>query len=202
MGAAAEVIDDGKARAEAHRKALAMLRAGKDPDTVAARLRKDGLDPRAAEEVVTGADDLLQDELDHGAKAKKGKTAAHELAVPEGLSPREKALAKGRSWMGAIAILYAASGTIFALLTENWTILAVNLALGFVHLGLWYWSKRALFPAAVTALVLFLGVHLVNAVMDPATLAQGVVVKVLFVVALVEAIRAARQAASPAEVFA
>ena len=59
-----------------------------------------------------------------------------------------------------------------------------------VHIGLWWWAKTAPFAAAVVALVLFVTLQLVQAVIDPSTLARGVIIKVFFLVALVQAVMA------------
>ncbi len=44
--------------------------------------------------------------------------------------------------------------------------------------------------AAVVSLVLFLTLHLANAVLEPSSIYKGMIVKVLFIVVLVKAIQA------------
>lgn len=79
-------------------------------------------------------------------------------------------------------------------------LLLVNLVLGGIYLGLWRWAKANPFMAALTALLLFIGVHVISAAVEPKTLAQGFLVKIFFVVALVRAVKAgseARRAMAP-----
>lgn len=73
----------------------------------------------------------------------------------------------------------------------------MRLAGGFVGgLGIAFFVLGTLvyqYPVAttVTALVLFVGVHLLDAMFDPLQLVRGIIIKVIIVVALVKAIKAA-----------
>lgn len=67
---------------------------------------------------------------------------------------------------------------------EPYYVLFVNLGLAAVMLGLWVWAKRASFMAIVSATAVFAAVHILNAMLDPATIAQGVIVKVIVAVFL------------------
>lgn len=69
-------------------------------------------------------------------------------------------------------------------------LLVTNIGLSVVYLGLWFWAKRQPFTASVVALLLFLTVIIIGAVLDPKTLAQGIIVKGLFIAALAKAISA------------
>ena len=73
-------------------------------------------------------------------------------------------------------------------------LLAVNLGLALAYLGLWWWAKRNGVMATIVALLLFVTVHAINAFLDPKTLAQGVILKVALIAALVSALRAALEA--------
>ena len=72
-------------------------------------------------------------------------------------------------------------------------LLGVNIALAAIYLGLFFWARRNALGAAVTALILFITVHAINAVLDPKTIVQGILVKILFVAALAAAISAAQR---------
>lgn len=72
-------------------------------------------------------------------------------------------------------------------------LLAINIALGAIYIGLWWWAKRKPLPAAVIALLLFITTHVINAVMQPESIYQGILVKILFTLALVRAITAANE---------
>jgi hypothetical protein len=73
-------------------------------------------------------------------------------------------------------------------------LLAVNIGLAAFYLGMWFWAKRNARAATVTALLMFVTVIVINAALDPKTLAQGIIVKILFIAALAKAIQHAREA--------
>jgi len=104
-------------------------------------------------------------------------------------------LRSARAWILAVGGLYAASGLLFFAIgggsAEARVVLAVNLALAAIHVGLWAWARSAPFAAALVALVLFVTLHLASAVLEPATILQGIPVKIFFVLALGRAISTA-----------
>jgi hypothetical protein len=72
-------------------------------------------------------------------------------------------------------------------------LLVVNIALALFYLGMWFWAKRNVRAATLVALLTFITVIVVNAAIDPKTLAQGVIVKILFIAALGKAVQVARE---------
>lgn len=70
-------------------------------------------------------------------------------------------------------------------------VFGLNYFLSIVMIGLYFWSKRSPFPAMVTGLCVYLSVIVLNAVFDPATLAQGLLIKALFIGAMISGIKAA-----------
>lgn len=78
-----------------------------------------------------------------------------------------------------------------ALAREPYQVLGLNLFLAVVMLVLWIWSKRALLPAIISAFGIYIAVILASALHDPKTLAQGVFVKIIVVVALIKGIQSA-----------
>jgi hypothetical protein len=68
--------------------------------------------------------------------------------------------------------------------------LVVNLVLAVLYLGMWIWARTNALAASVTALLLFVTTIGVSAVLEPKTLAQGILVKILFLAALAKAISA------------
>lgn len=74
---------------------------------------------------------------------------------------------------------------------EVWLTFGANYFLALVMLGLFFWSRRAPFPAMVTGLCVYLAVIVLNAVIDPKTLYQGILIKILFISALVAGIKTA-----------
>lgn len=113
----------------------------------------------------------------------------------------QPALESARKWILAVGIIYVVSALLVTamagdmMLDEDRNFLfGVSLALCAIHVGLWQWAKTAPFPAAVVALVLFITVQLINAVLDPSSLYKGIIIKVLFLVALIKAVQAGSQA--------
>lgn len=76
---------------------------------------------------------------------------------------------------------------------------AVNYLLAATFVGLYFWARKAPLPATVTALCIYLAVQVLNAIVDPATLIQGILFKVFCILGLIAGVRAAlsaRQAAA------
>ncbi|MBE7454275.1 MAG: hypothetical protein HS111_37110 [Kofleriaceae bacterium] len=106
-------------------------------------------------------------------------------------------LASARKWILGIGIWYLVSGLIMlAIVKDQLTpegrvlLLGTHLGLFVVHVGLYVWARVAPLAAAVVSLVLFLTLHLANAVLEPSSIYKGMIVKVLFIVVLVKAIQA------------
>ena len=101
----------------------------------------------------------------------------------------EKQVGKARGWLLAIAVLQSISSVLqYFLLTSQGVEPAVAIAtvvimgvLALVFWGLWFWSKYALFPAALTAFILYVSFILLDAIVDPQTLARGIIMKVIIV---------------------
>lgn len=68
--------------------------------------------------------------------------------------------------------------------------LVVNITLALIYFVLWYWARTNAFTAALVALLLFGTVWAVSAMLEPATIYQGILIKILFVAALIKALQA------------
>lgn len=111
------------------------------------------------------------------------------------------ALDKARNGIFIVGALYVVGGMLMSALSsmqgtgeDVGLIMGVNIALALIHVGLGIWAKKAPLAAAVTAMVLFITVHLVNAILDPATIVQGILIKVIFISVLISAIKAGLEA--------
>jgi hypothetical protein len=78
-----------------------------------------------------------------------------------------------------------------AVAAEPTMIFISNYVLAAVMLGAYFWARKDPFPAIVTALCVFLAVQVLSAVVDPANLYRGIVIKVLAIVAFAGGIKAA-----------
>jgi hypothetical protein len=80
---------------------------------------------------------------------------------------------------------------------EPYLTLGLNLGVAALMGGLWWWAKRAPLPAIACALALFVAVQVGSALMDPATIAEGLIIKILAMVALGKGLSAALAARAP-----
>jgi hypothetical protein len=76
------------------------------------------------------------------------------------------------------------------LLWEQWSALVINSILAAVMTGLAIWAKRAPLPAALVATATYAVVNVANAIRDPATIAQGLLLKLVIVIFLAKGIKA------------
>lgn len=77
---------------------------------------------------------------------------------------------------------------------EPLEILGLNLLLAAIMSGIWVWGRRAALPAILAALAVFVTVHVANALVDPASIVQGLAVKIIGTVVLVRGVRAGLEA--------
>jgi predicted nucleic acid-binding Zn ribbon protein len=118
---------------------------------------------------------------------------AERLAVQ--IAPKMR---RARNWILAVGIVYLVTSVAFVAAgmvpdEAKGILLGINGALCAIHIGLFFWAKSAPFAAAVVALVLFVTVHVANAVLDPTTIAQGIVIKAAFLAALIAAVRSGHE---------
>ena len=74
---------------------------------------------------------------------------------------------------------------------EPWSVLLVNAILAVVMTILFFWGKRAPLAAILVATATYFVVIVANAIADPRTLAQGLIVKIIVILMLVNGIKAA-----------
>lgn len=113
----------------------------------------------------------------------------------------KKEAGKAAGALLAVAILQAVFGTFIVLaagsvpgIPEGTTlppiVFVVVYGIAVLFFGLYLWARRDPFPAAIVGLVVFVSVHLLDALADPTALARGIVVKIVVLVVLVRAIKA------------
>ncbi len=111
-------------------------------------------------------------------------------------------LRRARGWLIAVGAIQFTLDMIFIhgvykdQLTDEWktriTVLSAALLGAFLVLAAF--TRRAPRLCLGLGLALFWAVHLFNAALDPATLAQGIIIKILFTMALVKGFKAAAHA--------
>jgi hypothetical protein len=101
----------------------------------------------------------------------------------------------------AVAILQVIFGTFMYLVARNEVAnnpeLTVDRAaigtvygVGGLFFALYLWARKNPLPAAIVGLVIFVSLHLLDAVLDPTAIARGIIVKIIIIVVLIKAIQA------------
>ena len=72
---------------------------------------------------------------------------------------------------------------------EVWSVLVINFILGAVMVGLALWGRRAPLAAAIVAAATYATVIVASAIVDPATIAQGLYMKIIIVLFLFRGIQ-------------
>jgi hypothetical protein len=120
-----------------------------------------------------------------------------ELAVHAFTAP---ALASARRWILILGIAYLLNALVLCamidgpLTRDGWLVVGSTIALAAIHGGLWLWARSQPLAAAVVALALFVTLQLAIAVTAPEDLYKGFLIKALFLVSLVGAVRAGHRA--------
>lgn len=65
---------------------------------------------------------------------------------------------------------------------EFYQVFIVNYFLSAVMFGLWFWARKNLFPAMVSALAIFLAVNVFNAAIDPSSIYKGIIIKIIIII--------------------
>jgi hypothetical protein len=78
---------------------------------------------------------------------------------------------------------------------EHWGLLVVNLILSAIMVVLAWWSKRRALPAILIATAIYIVVQVASAIVDPSTIAQGLIMKIFVIVVLFRGIKGALAAA-------
>lgn len=105
----------------------------------------------------------------------------------------QKQTKKAAGALLAVAILQAVVGTIIlAMAGRNVPPAGYVIIYGVaaVFLGLYFWARKSPFPAAIVGLAVFVTLHLLEAIADPTSIRNGVIIKVIIIVVLVQAISA------------
>jgi hypothetical protein len=103
------------------------------------------------------ADKMFQDQLQHSIK-------------------------KARNILYILAGLNALFGIVLGLLmTVDIPVLIVCIVSALIYLGLGIWSKSKPFPAIITGFIFYITLIIISAIVDPATIIQGIIWKVVII---------------------
>jgi len=109
----------------------------------------------------------------------------------------QKQAKKAAGALLAVAIIQAIVGTIVVFALPNnvpekaRNIVMVSVfGIAVVFFALYFWARKQPLPAAIVGLVLFVTMHLLDAIADPAALVRGIIMKIIIIAILVNAIQA------------
>ena len=88
-------------------------------------------------------------------------------------------------------VMYTVAALRDQVVWESWSVLVVNLVLAAVMAGLVIWGRRAPLSAVLVATATYAVVLVGNAIMDPATIGQGLILKIVVIAILAKGIKAA-----------
>lgn len=93
-----------------------------------------------------------------------------------------------------LAGIFFVFGLVIGFLSDDFETMIVNLFLSVLFLVLAAWSNRNPFGAILTAFIIYLTIQVANVFIDPATLLQGIIIKIVVIAAFVKGIRSANEA--------
>lgn len=85
-------------------------------------------------------------------------------------------------------------GLVFGLVNDDFPTMIMNLFLSVIYLILAAWSNKNPFGAILTAFIIYITLIVINAFFDPATIIQGIIIKIFFIGALIKGTRSAKEA--------
>lgn len=92
-------------------------------------------------------------------------------------------------------VTYTAGELRTQVIWEHRSVLVVNLMLAAIMVVLAWWSKQRALPAILIATAIFVVVQIASAIVDPKTLVQGLLMKIIVIAVLVKGIKGAIAAA-------
>lgn len=93
-----------------------------------------------------------------------------------------------------LAGLFLLTGLYEGFANDDFATMIVDLLVSLLYLILAAWSDKNSFGAILTAFIVFLTLHVVNAFVNPASIFQGLFLKIFFIGAFVKGIRSATEA--------
>lgn len=97
-------------------------------------------------------------------------------------------------------IIYVMAGLVFltgliqGIVNDDFVTMIVNLCISLLYLILAAWSAKNPFGAILTALMIYITLNVINAFFEPATIVQGIIIKIFFIAAFIKGIRSAKEA--------
>lgn len=106
------------------------------------------------------------------------------------LGEAEKNIRLARNYIYALSGFTLLSSLVSLFIHEDVTTFVVNAVLAIIYGGLGYWANNKAFAAILTAMILYFTINILNAFVDPVTIFQGIIFKVIIVALLIKGLRA------------
>lgn len=110
------------------------------------------------------------------------------------LKDANEKIKSGKIIIYALAGLYFVFGLFFGFANDDIATMIVYLVCTVIYLILAAWSSNNPFGAILTALIIYVTIHVLSAFVDPATIFSGIILKIVFISAFVKGIRSAQEA--------
>lgn len=106
----------------------------------------------------------------------------------------EKEVKKGKNTLIVLGILNGLIGLYYAFFLEDIGAMVVQMIVAIIYIGLSIWVDKQPFGALLSALILYLTIVLILAVIDPVTIFSGIIWKILIIGFLVRGIKSGHEA--------
>lgn len=119
-----------------------------------------------------------------------------QLPSSEVVAIRRK-VAGARSAILAVAAMFAIFGLLMFAVEKgegSAGVLVLNWFLASIMLGLWFWAKKAPLPAIIVAAGVYGVVIVINTIVDPKSISQGIAIKVMTIMFFFNGIKSALEA--------
>ena len=120
----------------------------------------------------------------------QGKVSSSQYWLKES----KKKINEGKIVIYILAALTFIFGVFVGLSREDYGLMIVNLIICLLYLICAAWADKNPFGAILTSFVIYLTLQVVEAFVDPASLFQGIILKVVFIGVFIKGIRSATEA--------
>ncbi len=110
------------------------------------------------------------------------------------LKDANEKIKSGKTIIYVLAGLYFVFGLFFGLVNDDIATMVVYLVCTIIYLILAAWSSKNPFGAILTALIIYVTIHVLAAIVEPASIFSGIILKIIFISAFVKGIRSAQEA--------
>lgn len=110
------------------------------------------------------------------------------------LNEVKREVRRGKNTLIVLGVLNILIGLFYIFFLEEIAAAVIQMILALVYLGLSIWTDKQPFGALLSALILYITLILLMAVLDPATIVQGVVLKVIIIGFLVRGVKSGHEA--------